>query len=34
MYVYRWEQMRELIERFKDWDGDPYEAVSIEYTIR
>ena len=31
MYVYRWEQMRELIERFKDWDGDPYEALSIEY---
>ena len=32
MYVYRWEQMQELIERFKDWDGDPYEALSIEYT--
>jgi gentisate 1,2-dioxygenase len=32
MYVYRWEQMQELIERFKDWDGDPYEAISIEYT--
>ena len=31
MYVYRWEMMRELIERFKDWDGDPYEALSIEY---
>jgi gentisate 1,2-dioxygenase len=31
MYVYRWETMRELIERFKDWDGDPYEALSIEY---
>ena len=31
MYVYRWEQMQELIERFKDWDGDPYEALSIEY---
>ena len=32
MYVYRWEHMQELIERFKDWDGDPYEAISIEYT--
>jgi gentisate 1,2-dioxygenase len=31
MYVYRWERMAELIERFKDWDGDPYEALSIEY---
>jgi len=31
MYVYRWATMRELIERFKDWDGDPYEALSIEY---
>ena len=31
MYVYRWDVMRELIERFKDWDGDPYEAISIEY---
>jgi gentisate 1,2-dioxygenase len=31
MYVYRWEVMAELIERFKDWDGDPHEAVSIEY---
>src|SRR5260370_30748496 len=24
--------MQELIERFMDWDGDPYEALSIEYT--
>jgi gentisate 1,2-dioxygenase len=31
MYVYRWEMMRELIDGFKDWDGDPYEALSIEY---
>ena len=31
MYVYRWEVMQELIERFKDWDGDPHEAISIEY---
>src|SRR6266403_1706198 len=32
MYVYRWEAMQELIARFMDWDGDPYEALSIEYT--
>ena len=31
MLVYRWERMLELIDRFKDWDGDPYEALSIEY---
>ena len=31
MYVYRWDMVRELIERFKDWDADPYEALSIEY---
>src|SRR4026207_2522998 len=31
MYVYRWEMQQGLIERFKDWDGDPYEAISIEY---
>ena len=31
MYVYRWEMMRDLLERFKDHDGDPYEAISIEY---
>lgn len=31
MYVYRWDMMRETLERFRDWDGDPYEAVSVEY---
>lgn len=31
MYVYRWEMMRELLERHKDWDGDPYEALMVEY---
>ena len=31
MYVYRWEMMRELLERFRDWDGDPYEALMVEY---
>ena len=23
MFVYRWEMMRELLDRHKDWDGDP-----------
>jgi gentisate 1,2-dioxygenase len=31
MYVYRWETMRELLETFRDWDGDPYEALLVEY---
>jgi gentisate 1,2-dioxygenase len=31
MYVYRWEVMQELFEKFKDWDGDPYEALLVEY---
>ncbi len=31
MYVYRWEAMRALLERFRDWDGDPYEALMVEY---
>lgn len=31
MYVYRWEMMRELFEKLRDWEGDPYEALMIEY---
>ena len=31
MFVYRWEMMRELLERHKDWDGDPHEALTAEY---
>jgi gentisate 1,2-dioxygenase len=31
MYVYRWETMRDLLERFRNWDGDPYEALMVEY---
>ena len=31
MFVYRWEMMRELLDRHKDWDGDPYEALTVEY---
>lgn len=31
MYVYRWEMIRELLEKFVDWDGDPHEALLVEY---
>jgi gentisate 1,2-dioxygenase len=31
MFVYRWEMMRELLERHKDWDGDPHDALTVEY---
>ncbi len=31
MYVYRWDMMRDMLERHKDWDGDPYEALMVEY---
>jgi gentisate 1,2-dioxygenase len=31
MYVYRWDMMREALEKFRDHAGDPYEAVMIEY---
>lgn len=31
MYVYRWDQTRELLEGFRDHDGDPYEAITVEY---
>jgi gentisate 1,2-dioxygenase len=31
MYVYRWDMMREALEKFRDWDGDPHEAIMIEY---
>jgi gentisate 1,2-dioxygenase len=31
MYCYRWEPMREMLEHHRDWDGDPYEALMIEY---
>ncbi|MBJ3774907.1 cupin domain-containing protein [Acuticoccus mangrovi] len=31
MYVYRWDMMREILEKHKDWDGDPYEALMVEY---
>ena len=31
MYVYRWDMMRGLLEKFRDWDGDPYDALMVEY---
>jgi gentisate 1,2-dioxygenase len=31
MYRYRWEPLRELLEKHRDWDGDPYDALSVEY---
>jgi gentisate 1,2-dioxygenase len=31
MYVYRYERMRELLERFRDQEGDPHEALMVEY---
>ena len=31
-YVYRWDAMLEIFERFKDDDGDPHEALMVEYT--
>lgn len=31
MYVYRWEQMREVLDKHQDWDGSPYEGLVIEY---
>ena len=31
MYCYRWAPLRELLEKHKDWEGDPYDALSVEY---
>jgi len=31
MFVYRWDMMRELLEKHKDVDGDPYEGLTVEY---
>jgi gentisate 1,2-dioxygenase len=31
MYVYRYDMMRSMLEKFRDWDGDPHEAIMIEY---
>jgi len=31
MFIYRWENMRELLESYSSWDGDPYEGIMVEY---
>ena len=31
MFVYRWDMVRELLERHKDRDGDPHDALMVEY---
>ena len=31
MYVYRWAEMRALLDKFRDWEGDPHEALMVEY---
>ena len=31
MYVYRWEAMQAILDRHADWEGDPWEAISVEY---
>lgn len=32
MYVYRWDRMEELLDRHRELDGDPYDALMAEYT--
>lgn len=32
MYVYRYEAIREVLERNRDWDGDPFAGLQMEYT--
>ncbi len=31
MYVYRYDMMRGMLEKFRDWDGDRHEALMVEY---
>ena len=31
MYVYRWEQMRSMLEKHQNWDGSLYDGLMIEY---
>lgn len=31
MFVYRWEMMRELLDRHRDNDGDAYDGLMVEY---
>ena len=32
MYVYRWDSTRELLEKFRDHEGSPHDAIMVEYT--
>ncbi len=32
MYVYRWDDTRSLLESFREHDGTPHDAISVEYT--
>jgi gentisate 1,2-dioxygenase len=31
MFVYRWDMVRELLDRNKDHDGDPHDGLTVEY---
>ena len=31
MYLYRYDMMREILEKCRHWDGDPHEALMVEY---
>lgn len=31
MFVYRYDMMRGLLEKFRDWEGDRHEALMVEY---
>ena len=31
MYVYRWDAMQGVLDRHAHWDGDPHEAIMVEY---
>jgi gentisate 1,2-dioxygenase len=31
VFVYRYAPVREMLEKFRDWDANPYEGLSIEY---
>jgi gentisate 1,2-dioxygenase len=31
MYVYRWDETRSLLEKFRDHDGSKWDAISLEY---
>ena len=31
MYVYRWEQTRELLHGCRDHEGSPYDGIVVEY---